>query len=75
MKDFNIEQYRQIETDVWQFFKKYFNTDDYSEYTKDATALEEKYKKDPRMYCFMLALLRVHATEMQELKDLREKKT
>lgn len=74
MKTHTIDEYRQIEADVWKFFKKYFDTDDYSEYVKDATALDTKYKKDVRQYCFYLELMRVHGAELEEIRKLREKR-
>ena len=67
-----IEEYRDISSDVWAVFKKYFpdgsSTDTFA---AEVGVLEEKYKMDVRQYCFMRKLLKVYFDELNELKGLR----
>ena len=63
-----INEYREVETDVWNFFKKYFNNENLDDLTDDIHRLDTKYKNNLRMYCFMNELLRVHFKELDELK-------
>lgn len=67
-----IDEYRQIESDVWQIFKKYFDDDaNLMEWSDDVHRLDEKYKKDVRQYCFMQGLLKIHFDELNELKEVK----
>lgn len=67
-----IDEYRAVESDVWNVFKKYFEDDaDLMEWADDVHALDTKYKKNLRQYCFMKALLKVHFDELVELKNLK----
>lgn len=67
-----IDEYRQIESDVWMFFKKYFDDDaDLMELEKDIHLLDTKYEKNLRQYCFMQKLMKIHFDELVELKNLK----
>lgn len=68
-----IEEYRDISSDVWAIFKKYFPAGSSTDtFAAEVGVLEEKYKKDVRQYCFMRKLLKVYFDELNELKGLRD---
>lgn len=67
-----IDEYRQIEADVWMMFKKYYDDDaNLLEWSDDVHKLDQKYTKDVRQYCFMQQLLKVHFDELVELKGVK----
>lgn len=67
-----IEEYKNISSDVWLTFKKYFPRDtDLTDMPDDLHELDQKYKADVRQYEFMQKLVKVYFGELNELIALR----
>ena len=68
-----IEEYREISSEVWMIFKKYFPKDAvWDDFGDDVHKLDEKYRHDVRQYCFMRELIKVYFNELNELRKLRD---